>query len=60
MEMGYNECTTCTVNKIHDMDTEHMSTFVKLSWLHDPVRYQAIAKIYADKFNFWLKHARNS
>jgi len=50
--MDYNEYTTCTVNKMRDMDTEYMSTFVNLSWLHDPVRYQGTVKIYADKFNF--------
>jgi len=52
VEMGCNAYTTCTVNMIHDIDTERMPTFVNLSWLHDPVRYQCTAKIYADKFNF--------
>ena len=50
--MGYKEYTTCAVNMLHDMDTEHMPTYVNLSWLHDLVRYQGTAKSYTDKINF--------
>ena len=52
VEMGYKEYTTCAVNMLHDMDTEHMPTYVNLSWLHDLVRYQGTAKSYTDKINF--------
>jgi len=59
-EMGYKEFTTCTVNKIHEMGAEHVSTFVNLLWLHDTGRYQSTANIYGDKFNFCRKHVRDN